>query len=1001
MAIFKSSNHTPNLQEVDLNNENEFSCQINTSGESVRAYKLQILSSRGDEIIRDGIPDSIDSNYRIGKNLNYPIKNKGFLKFNINDTPNLKDDNSLENGKDYQWGIRTYTASIGSSEQPKTLVCEGFMVGSTQYVIWVNLEGADADSKKIVNDNLQYNRYIEFNIQEDKIEEYILPFSKNYNDDKKYPPELNNYDKTAYTKRQKIDWVEKDLGKNKNITKIECEDNFDYNYKDGTPFKIYLCSDQHTPNSIFVDPNDEIDLSNYIVIYNNEEDYNKAKEAKEDPSTKEPTVTPRNKARKIYGYSSDTGEIRVHDPFDPVPVNGNYYRIFEYDVVNKKYEEKTNGEVIQVVGGSPIENNYFKVYSNVFDSSDKSNNRLFIQPNINIKTDHTNPNEIVFDDGTRVDIIQKIDPNANSWKNSDITFDKLDNTQWLLKGDCFDLVSGSGDLSNNILPKTNYSVYTDFIDSSPYNIFYAREKPELKITYTNLNKEDKESSGIIEDVNEFGNVSYRDIYFRTAWKNGSGNIPKQNIKYYKYSLYDEDGELIDQSENIYSTELFEYNNEYVTLMTWSFKGLESGKDINSPKLYNIKLLVVDEYNTEFLFENNLKVFYEIENDYLPLNVDIDCEEKAIKIFARAPEYVDSTDYINEDGITKSTVDGNDIKAGYSPVDNGFLSIPENEVLNYTTTVGPNPSPIIISENMSLLTRFQITGDFMEEIEENGEKEILSFANKRYLDKNKVDFVIDVYSLKIGGFTGYYKTENGKYIKNSNQLKLRWYKNGELLQCFDGNKDYKDLRDIKTDRGKYSGFIGKDNLKLCLQEQGNLKIIQIPELIVSKLNNSNVYYYITEILKEEYPECFINGNVIDGTQILLQDTFDSNGNNLTSNLIDSGIYIYKKNELGKYSWEYDLTTEYIYADDLDDFVSDDNITLDSLGVPQNCRDLSNENTWNWIEEGNVWIDNYGIDEIIKRNKQLLNETWFVLYFISNNAKNPQYYCELQIIKEEQN
>ena len=73
-------------------------------------------------------------------------------------------------------------------------------------------------------------------------------------------------------------------------------------------------------------------------------------------------------------------------------------------------------------------------------------------------------------------------------------------------------------------------------------------------------------------------------------------------------------------------------------------------------------------------------------------------------------------------------------------------------------------------------------------------------------------------------------------------------------------------------------------------------------------------------------------MIDGTQILLQDTFDSNGNNLTSNLIDSGIYIYKKNELGKYSWEYDLTTEYIYADDLDDFVSDDNITLDSLGVP---------------------------------------------------------------------
>ena len=44
-------------------------------------------------------------------------------------------------------------------------------------------------------------------------------------------------------KRKKINWVEKELGESKNITKIECEDSFEYNYKDGVYFDIYLCSD--------------------------------------------------------------------------------------------------------------------------------------------------------------------------------------------------------------------------------------------------------------------------------------------------------------------------------------------------------------------------------------------------------------------------------------------------------------------------------------------------------------------------------------------------------------------------------------------------------------------------------------------------------------------------------------------------------------------------------------------------------------------------------------
>ena len=45
------------------------------------------------------------------------------------------------------------------------------------------------------------------------------------------------------------------------------------------------------------------------------------------------------------------------------------------------------------VGGAPVAGT-FKVVNNRWDSSKK---QLFIQPNVNIKTDITNPNEIVFD----------------------------------------------------------------------------------------------------------------------------------------------------------------------------------------------------------------------------------------------------------------------------------------------------------------------------------------------------------------------------------------------------------------------------------------------------------------------------------------------------------------------------------------------------------------------------------------------------------------------------
>ena len=103
MAVFKSSNHSPNLSEIDLTQENEFNCQVNTSGESIRAYKLQILSERGDEVICDGKKRTINGVTYENAGIDCsPIKNKGFLKIpDISEGADIITGKTLENGKNY------------------------------------------------------------------------------------------------------------------------------------------------------------------------------------------------------------------------------------------------------------------------------------------------------------------------------------------------------------------------------------------------------------------------------------------------------------------------------------------------------------------------------------------------------------------------------------------------------------------------------------------------------------------------------------------------------------------------------------------------------------------------------------------------------------------------------------------------------------------------------------------------------------------------------------
>ena len=746
MAVYKPSNLTPSLEEIDFQENNTFTCQINTSGEDVVAYKYEIINNNTD----------IKAYESQGINLTEPVKNKGTLR--INDVSSALN-SALQNGKDYQWGIRVYDAPIGSTERPITKVCTGYLVGSTRYVIWTKN-----------NEKLAYDRYIEFKTTGSS---QMMPILEPNDENLVLPA-----DGEEYRQRIKIDWVETDLGWGGDITKIECVDNFTYNYINDTPFNIYLCSDEHTYTSVYADPNGAIEQSYFIVIYENESDATKAHNAGDTPD--KVTVTPRETARRIIGYSQDTGEIRVQTAFDEIPVNGNAYLLFEYSRVDEEYTE-VESEASNIIGGEPITDDSFKVITNLWTSSTK---QLFIQPNINIKTDDTNPNEIVFDDNNcRVDIIKTVSSTLVPGKETDITLEKLDNTQWLLR-----YMSAVNNETPPIIPGSTYTVWTDFMDAAPYSIIYARSTPEITITYKNLNEGETYIA-----VDSDNSKPWRDISFKGTWDSPE----RVQIKYYQYNLYDSNGELIAQSEETYDSEL-----------TWFFRGFQTSDYENVPVKYTIELIVTDEYDAQFLVANSFLIFYETEEGVIPLNVTLDCNEQALRLEVQTPSYVETTD---KDG--KPTVDNSDLD-----VMDDILHIPSGKVLNYTNVDNSEKTPIIISKSFTYLTQFKITGNFLDTIPAGGEQIITEVAHK------VSEGVFDYFTLKLTDFSSFwYDEESGIIQVNENKFKMRWYKNGSTtpLMCWkNGTQDYFDIseEDVFQDWPEVTDFY------YALQDKGSYTFV---------------------------------------------------------------------------------------------------------------------------------------------------------------------------------
>lgn len=871
MAIYKPSNLQPNLEEIDITENNTFSCQINTSGESAMAYKYEIINNNTE----------IKAYESEGINLDTPIKNKGILEI-----PNVSSalSENLVNGKDYQWGIRVYDAPISSQEQPITKVCTGYLVGSTRYVIWTKN-----------NEQLEYDRYIEF---ETTGSSQIMPILEPNEDNLVLPG-----DGETFRERLKIDWVEKDLGWNGDITKIECVDNFTYNYINDTPFKIYLCGDNHTYSSVYADPNDAIEQSYFIVIYENESDANKAHTAGDTPD--KVTVTPRETARRIIGYSEETGEIRVQVPFEKIPENGNAYLLFEYDRVNEEYTEITS-DASNIVGGTPIEDESFKVITNLWTDSTK---QLFIQPNINIKSDETNPNEIVFDDaGQRIDIIKTTSSTIVPGKETDITFEKLDNTQWLLH-----YMTSVNNAVPPIIPGSTYTVYTDFMDSAPYSVIYARSTPDISITYKNLN--DEASSYITIEAET--SKPWRDISFKGNWSSPD----RTQVKYYQFTLFDYNGDVIAQSNETYDSEL-----------TYFFRGFQTSDYENVPVRYSVELRVVDEYDAEFVVQNDFLIFYVTEEGIIPLFVEQDCEEQALKIEVHTPVYVLSTNKNGQPTVTNDNLVDNE----------SYLHIPNGYILNYTTVNNINQDPIIISSSFSYITQFRITGNFLDIIPPGGSTTLTEIAHRRNDTKDNTEF--DYFTLKMFDFSSFfYNEETGVIEPNEDRFKLKWFKNGSdtPLMCFAGG-----IRD-------------------CFD-------ISVEDVFQGWANPSEFYYTLQPEENYIFVETFPNEPMEDIDYVLTQDI------NYNQTNYYAGIYNWKNNQ-----WVPNTTAEYLFIENISQ-VQDS--TYDSLEVPENARVNDGSGVVLFEEEGNVWLDNGEYSD--KINKDLLNNRWFMVYLVVNNTSDTE-------------
>ena len=824
--IYKASSLSPNLNEIDILStaRNPFQAQVNTLGTSVKAYSVNFLSGDGATTILNQPSQALGQEIRNKEqlSLNLTVDSSGnFVTFKeegkkgLSATAQCEENQSFQNGRDYQWNIRMYEnhSPRTADEDPTTLVCSGFTVGSTTSVIWVDLSGISSEeTKKLVKDQLKYDRWIEISAssKNDGMMAITLPNEDNL----AYPTTW------PYRERRQINWVYTDLGWDKDVIKIELTESFTYNYTNGKTFTLYNVSDQHTLNNFYVEPNDDIELGNYISLNN-------------DDSVK----------RKIIGYGQETGEIRLQEGFPTVPKNGDTYKLWTKNLTSSTAsfeEKKQHSSAEKKFGGTPNTKPPFKIMTSYWNS--EADHQIFVQPNINIKSDALNPPQIVWKNGVRLNIIQEISTLGQyvAGKKTDITFNKLDNTQWLLKGNCKIATQSTGDIQQIIVPQTDYTVYTDFMDSIPNAVLYARQAPTLGIKYKDYRELDLENIPYIS-IDQSVPAPWRDVAFLGTW-NSINNV---EIKYYHYYLYSIDNynneTLIAESDDIYDSSL-----------EWNFKGFETNN------FYKVRITIHDKYGKAYSEEDIFYIEYAVYSSVVPLANSLICDEQAIKLEVVSPVYVISTDKGSEKTITSNDVYlSSNSKYYYADTTSG-------RVLNYTQVADANNTPIQIPEVFSFFTRFRfpyVTSDskvgFFNNITGTDLKTLMEIAHASYTQfyLNQVDTVL------------YNELYSTLYTRQDNQAladAIPLYPDGISIVLYSD-----ETTPIKDGAGKIVYYT------LSSYTMSSTKIV-VQEKIDTPVTSFDHYVYYDKVTKDEIGSSVsLNNGQLDRRSIYLSIFSDEN------------------------------------------------------------------------------------------------------------------------------
>ena len=252
---------------------------------------------------------------------------------------------------------------------------------------------------------------------------------------------------------------------------------------------------------------------------------------------------------KIIGYDSDTGEIRLENETYRALTDTDLYEIWE------RYEESGESTTEYYTRRLPLASEtteYLHIGGEVKANMPCLNTaletkKLFIQPNINMKSDENFNPCLIFETGDRIDLTYQYDTNENKdYNKRDKTIDILDNSQWIISTEDTPYPTSCG---------SEYSIYTNYSDSFPENYFYARKiASDIQIKYVEASNYDE------IDINNYpmlGDdvllsipvVRTMDCMFVGIYNGETA------LKRYRFKIFDETDDIIEDTQDVYSNDI--------------------------------------------------------------------------------------------------------------------------------------------------------------------------------------------------------------------------------------------------------------------------------------------------------------------------------------------------------------------------------------------------------------------------------------------------------------